>query len=133
MSEHATVETATVEATPETGTRARRQRVKGSTGRTAKNLKGGKSNVAQSDKEILAEKEATLRKKYKSIVEGSIRRHTNGQYAGKITVSIQCATKGCGNTRTVATSDLFQVRYCEKCTEERRQARRRKNGKAKAE
>ena len=79
---------------------------------------------------MLAEQEATLIKKYSRIVKGSIQRHNSGRYAGKITVTIACKTKDCPNTRTVATSDLFQVKYCEECTEANRQARRKKNKKA---
>lgn len=80
----------------------------------------------KSPAELLAEREVQLRKKYKHIVEGSIKRHTTGTYAGKITVMIGCTASGCKETRQVATSDLFQVKFCRECTDAERQKRRSK-------
>lgn len=43
--------------------------------------------------------------------------------AGKLKVQLTCAT--CGSLRWVFTSDLFQVRLCETCTEAERKARKK--------
>ncbi len=86
--------------------------------------------VVQTPEEVLAAREKELRKKYKRIVEGSIRKETDGLHAGKITVVIACATKNCLNTRRVATSDLFQVKFCEECIDAIRKNRRKAKKKA---
>lgn len=88
----------------------------------------GKPNKVEtkSPAEVLAEREAQLRKKYKHIVEGSIKRHTSGTYAGKITIKINCASHGCESNHQEDTSDLFQVKNCRECTEAERQKRRSK-------
>jgi hypothetical protein len=88
------------------------------------------TKVVVSDADLLAQKEKDLRKKYKRIVEGSIQRETEGSHAGKITVVITCLRKGCGATRRVATSDLFQSKYCTDCTAELRNRKRRDAAKA---
>jgi hypothetical protein len=76
----------------------------------------------------LVAREKELTKQYKRIVPGSIQREIKGKLAGKLSVEIRCATKGCPNVRRVATSDLHQVKFCEDCTRERRNKARRKIG-----
>lgn len=84
-------------------------------------------------KDELAAREKEIRKTYKAVISGSIRRETNGHHVNKLTVNIECCERGCKNVRRVATSDLFQVSRCEGCAEEHRKALRRKtpskNGK----
>ncbi len=90
--------------------------------------------------EVLAEKEAEFRKDYPNIQKGTIKFHVDGVHKNKITVDIVCSVKGCGNIRTIATSDLHQVDKCEECTKIARNERRRaayeaskgKKGKKKA-
>lgn len=85
--------------------------------------------VTPTDAEVLVAKEKEIRKTYRRVIPGSIQRETEGAHAGKLTVEIRCATRGCKNTRRIATSDLFQVKYCVECTREMRNAKRRKPAK----
>lgn len=78
--------------------------------------------TAEKEKAFLVEREAELCKSYKRIVADSIRREPG---SGKLYVTIACAHKGCDKTREVATSDLFQVKFCEEHTHQRRLARRK--------
>lgn len=92
--------------------------------------------AAPTEAEVLAAKEREIRKKYPRVVPGSIRKEEDGPHAGKITVEIKCAHRGCKEIRRVATSDLFQVKYCEEHTKfyrnlARRNARAEKAGDAK--
>jgi len=77
------------------------------------------------NKDELKDAETTLRKKYKHVIPGTLKNLAAvGNWSGKRTVKIKCATPRCGNERKVATSDLAQVRYCERCTLRRRRQRR---------
>ena len=87
--------------------------------------KNSNGSIVVSEADHLAAKEREIRRTYPRVLKGTIRKETHGAHAGKITVVIKCATKGCGNTRRVATSDLFQVRYCPDCTRNLRNAKRR--------
>lgn len=69
--------------------------------------------------------EATLLKKYPHMIEGSLRMNDK---ANKQEVDITCQHPGCEDTRTVATSDLFQVSMCTEHSKE--QAKARKEAKA---
>lgn len=89
-----------------------------------------KAKKTLSEADQLKARERELRKKYKRIVVGSIRRETKGTHKNKLTVEITCAVRGCNETRRVATSDLFQVKYCEAHTEEFRKKRRAERAKA---
>lgn len=80
--------------------------------------------VVKSDAELLEEREAEIRKKYKRVLPGSIQREEDGAHVGKLTVEIKCGD--CDNTRRVATSDLFQVKHCPDCTRTLRNKKRRK-------
>lgn len=108
---------------------------------TAAKPKSNKAEEAEKEKEFLAEREAEILKKYKNVTPGSIQREDSGTHAGKLTVEITCKNKRkkegssetyeCGNTRRVATSDLFQVKLCEECVADLRLARRRRKAKTK--
>jgi hypothetical protein len=77
----------------------------------------------------LSAAEAALRKKYPHIIEGSIKAHEDGPHKGRRTVEIVCQNKGCQNTRTIHTSDAFQVELCTDCTKLLRQQKRAKAAK----
>jgi len=95
-------------------------------------------------KDELRAEEAKLRKKYPQIVQGTLRNATKGQFVEGLTpeethkfkhkrsVLIHCQqsivgekTAICGRPRRIATSDLAQVRMCEDCTRDERNARKR--------
>jgi hypothetical protein len=86
-------------------------------------------------KETLTEREKELRREYKRVLPGTIKKESGGVHAGKFSVEISCRQRGCANTRRVATSDLFQIDSCETCTKrlraQRRRDRRKNGGKAK--
>lgn len=100
-----------------------------------------KKTAEEKEAEFLAERDAEICKKYKNVTPGSIQREAEGHHAGKLTVEITCHNKRrpeeggeqyvCGNTRRVATSDLFQVNKCEECVADARLARRRRKAKVK--
>lgn len=72
--------------------------------------------------------EGELRKKYAQVVPGTLRKETAGKWAQKYTVEIKTLgvdMKPDGNTRRVATSDLFQVRHTEETYAILRNLRRR--------
>src|SRR5688572_25261480 len=75
-----------------------------------------KASVEDKEAARLAEREKEVRKKYRRVLEGSIRKDTEGTHRNKLTVEMTCTGKGCEATRRVATSDLHQVRLCESCT-----------------
>lgn len=89
--------------------------------------------------EFLAQRDLEITKRYSRVTPGSIRRETDGHHKGKLTVEITCKNKKrnpetgevteCGNKRRVATSDLFQVKFCEDCIAEMRLAKRRRKAK----
>jgi hypothetical protein len=89
--------------------------------------------------EFLLEREAEILKKYKNVTPDTIRREVDGHHVGKLTVEITCKNKKrpegggdlfeCGQTRRVATSDLFQVKLCTDCIAEARAAKRRRKAK----
>ncbi len=118
--------------------------VKNNTTKAPKNEKpvaqvaGNGKTDAEREEEFLAERMVEIMKKYKNVTPDSIRREVDGHHAGKLTVEIVCKRKRkdengkeyeCGNTRRVATSDLFQVKYCEECIAELRLAKRRRKAK----
>ena len=82
--------------------------------------------------EELRDREKELRKTYKRILPGSIRKETKGLHKDKITVEIKCAHRGCNEVRRVATSDLHQVNKCMAHTLEDRMERRREARRSKA-
>lgn len=99
---------------------------------------GNGKTDAEREEEFLAERMVEIMKKYKNVTPDSIRREVDGHHAGKLTVEITCKRKRkdengkeyeCGNKRRVATSDLFQVKYCEECIAELRLAKRRRKAK----
>lgn len=81
----------------------------------------------------LVTREKEIRKAYKNVIAGSIRKEVDGLHANKLTVEIECSKRGCKNTRRVATSDLHQVHLCDDCTKEARAKRRKERLKGKAE
>lgn len=91
----------------------------------AKVVKSKKSTPVRAD-------EATLIKKYKHIVPGSLRfsKATNKQMVTINTTGID--GKPDGQTREIATSDLFHVRHTKVVAKEIRLAKIRKNRQAKA-
>ena len=91
-----------------------------------KNEKAKNEKAKPTEAEFLAQRENDVRKKYKRVLEGTIQRDTEGSHAGKITVELSCAAKDCVNVRRVATSDLFQVKFCQDCTTAIRNKNRRK-------
>lgn len=76
-------------------------------------LKGG-SRARRTD-------EAELLKKYPHMVEGSLRFNAK---MNKQEVDITCSHPGCGQGRTVFTSDLFQVSMCDEHRKEAAKAKR---------
>lgn len=62
-----------------------------------------------------------LQNKYPRVQSGSLE---FDEAAGKQTVLIKCAVRGCKNERRVFTSDLFQVDKCEEHTAQQRRERR---------
>lgn len=67
--------------------------------------------------------EQQLKTKYPHVVLGTLQFDEKEQ---RNRVKIACQQKGCKKTRTVATSDLFQVRFCVECTKANRNASRKK-------
>lgn len=90
---------------------------------TKRNPANGSTVVSDADR--LSQKEREVRRKHPRVIKGTIRKETDGAHAGKITVEITCAMRGCKVTRRVATSDLFQVKFCPDCTRKARNAARR--------
>jgi hypothetical protein len=78
--------------------------------------------------EALAERYAA-----REIVPGSLRFETDGPRANKQVVDLVCGNPDCSAVRPVATSDLFQVSFCEAHTDEARKARRKAARTAKRE
>jgi hypothetical protein len=72
--------------------------------------------------ETLEEAEARLLAKYPHAVKGTLRPASPG--SNKPHIEIACQHPGCRVRRTVATSDLFQVRYCVEHTLARRAERK---------
>lgn len=108
------------------------------TGTTTGTATKAPKSAEEREREFLEQREAEILKKYKNVTPGSLRRETDGHHAGKLTVEITCGRKRrkddgteyvCGNKRRVATSDLFQVKYCEECIAEMRLAKRRRKAK----
>lgn len=85
-------------------------------------IKAKSNKTAPPDIESL---EQEVCSKHPQVIPGSLTIHTEGSYAQKRTVEIRCAGQECGNTRTVATSDLFQVKKCGSCVRQERLTRRR--------
>lgn len=83
-------------------------------------------SAEEAQAQLLAAKEKEIRKKYRRVEEGSIRKETEGKFANKITVVIRCKHHGCDRTRRVATSDLHQVEMCEECTRTTKLSKRKK-------
>lgn len=79
------------------------------------------------DQQSLLDYERVLQLKYDGIVAGKIE---YSQDNGKVIVVIECPE--CHTERRIATSDLFQVTACEKCTVTARNARRRTRRKSSA-
>jgi hypothetical protein len=77
-----------------------------------------------SDPDELVARERALRRLYRHVLPGTIQAETEGSHAGKLTVEIKCASRGCKETRRCATSDLFQVKRCLACTAIAKKARR---------
>jgi hypothetical protein len=73
--------------------------------------------------ETLEEAEARLLAKYPHAVKGSLRAAAPG--SNKPHIEVACQHPGCRARRLVATSDLFQVRYCVEHTLARRAERMR--------
>ena len=71
--------------------------------------------------------EKALKAKYPGVIVGTL---VHDEITGKQHVEILCAKKGCKVERIVATSDLFQVRYCPEHTLTERRARRAEVAKA---
>jgi len=91
----------------------------------------GKTSEAKkprAKKEVnLADAEASLIEKYPHLIPGTLQGHTDGRYANRRTVKIRCANPECKNShRRVATSDLWQVKFCEQCTKANRAKKRSK-------
>lgn len=82
----------------------------------ADNTTAKATKIVKTDAEFLAEREKDIRKKHRRVLPGTIRRESEGSHAGKISVEMKCQNNGCEATRRVATSDLFQVRFCADCT-----------------
>lgn len=78
----------------------------------------------------LAAAEAKLRQKYPHIVPGTLRPPADGSH--KRTVEIACQRKDCDRRRRIATSDVWQVRFCPECTKAVRQERRSSKSKGNA-
>jgi hypothetical protein len=74
----------------------------------------------------LSAAEKQLKIKYPHVILGSIQTHTEGIHKNRRTVESACQNKGCKNKRRVATSDLWQVKFCQACTEIRQRERRKK-------
>jgi len=72
--------------------------------------------------------EEELLQDYPHVVPGTL---TFLDSENKQAVKITCANEGCEKTRTVRTSDLWQVEHCEACTRKARRERARERRKAK--
>jgi hypothetical protein len=105
--------------------------------RPAKKVKKAAARPLLDSKELEAE-EKDFRKKYSSIVKGSLRNigddpKKDKRWRTKRTVEIKCSKRGCGEVRRIATSDLHQVTMCAAHVIQERLARKRESRKAKAE
>lgn len=110
--------------------------VKTGTPKTKRGRKPAKAKVSKPvrsrpllDAEGLKAEEKALAAKGYKIVPGTLRNRgedpgKNPKWAHKRTIEIVCAKRGCSARRRVATSDLHQVRFCEKHTEEARAERK---------
>lgn len=77
--------------------------------------------------------ESTILSRYPHALPGTLRFEDEGKHAGKQTVLIACSESGCKAQRRVATSDLFQIRFCEehaKASRKAAQAEKREIAKA---
>lgn len=91
--------------------------------------------------ELKAEEKVYLDKDYK-IVKGTLRNRgedpgKEARFEKKRSVEITCGKRGCDEKRRIATSDLWQVKFCEPHTledraERKNENRRNKTKKAKA-
>lgn len=80
-------------------------------------LQGKKSKATEKTATVAKTKrgrmtEEQLIAKYPHLVKGSLAFNAE---SGKQTGKIRCQASGCKQTRTVFTSDLFQILYCEDC------------------
>ena len=88
-----------------------------------------KTTTAKTPKiENLDVKEALLAERYpeRAIVVGSLlpADFEGNPFPGKQTLEITCCEPGCGETRRIATQDLFQVSRCEACTKAAKRAKK---------
>lgn len=86
----------------------------------------GRSRPRLDDAGVKAE-EKKYREKYPRVVRGSfqdITQKKGDKFEQKRSVEVRCVTRGCGNVRRIATSDLAQVDRCEECTYQDRLKRR---------
>ena len=77
--------------------------------------KAVKAKAAPKAKKTNEELDAEYAKKYSHYVKGSISKPVENGEVTKRTALIKCQTKGCGKTRKVYTSDVFQVKLCLDC------------------
>jgi hypothetical protein len=97
-----------------------------------KTTKPAAKTTKTSDPDQLVARERALRQIYRHVLPGTLRFETEGSHAGKLTVEIKCASRGCRETRRCATSDLFQVKRCRACTAVAKKAKRAAKAKAAA-
>ena len=92
--------------------------------KTDKGNKGAAKQAVKTEKKVEtpADKLKAVKAKYpdQKITDGSLLFNEEKQ---KLSVEIECQHPGCKAKRRVFTSDLFQVKYCEKHVKEQRKAK----------